>query len=298
MDKPGDPLTPHVTFDNYVIPQSVQRETKAQDPTEPQGQPALPVSGMMWAVSAIALLAFVLGVMGTLKFARPSTNSMTASTEEAQTSVTRQQGPDLMSPAIAEQGGSEPVAFLLTQEGIDGARMAAMSVVDPDDLLQLRKAVLAGEYSITTQGEDGTRRLVLSAPAAENLRKATGDVLRDAISEGAIGLPASLNTANGGADIDMVLFDLIQSSLIKEGSIKGDKAAHDMNRRVFAASDAKTHIANGARVYIVQGGDSLAYLALQFYGHPNQFHRITKANQKLLRAGDGFRTGQQLIIPE
>lgn len=290
MDKPADPLTPHVTFDNYVIPQSVQRETKTQNPTPSQTQPGLPVSGMMWAVSAIALLTFVLGVMGTLKFAQTPTEGMTA--------VTRQQGPDLTSTVAGQSGDAAQVAFLLTQDGIDEARAAARTVMDAGAFQTLRAAVLAGAYSITKQDQDGPRRLVLNAPAAEALRKATGDVLRDAIRKDTIALPASLNTAEGAADVDMVLFDLIQSSLMDDGSIKGTKAAHDMNRRVFAASDAKTHIANGERVYIVQGGDSLAYLALQFYGHPNQYHRITKANQKLLRAGDGFRTGQQLIIPE
>ncbi|MFY0646606.1 LysM peptidoglycan-binding domain-containing protein [Sulfitobacter geojensis] len=290
MDKPADPLTPHVTFDNYVIPQSVQRETKTQNPMPSQTQPGLPVSGMMWAVSAIALLTFVLGVMSTLKFAQTPTEGMTA--------VTRQQGPDLTSTVAGQSGDAAQVAFLLTQDGIDEARAAARTVMDAGAFQTLRAAALAGAYTITKQDQDGPRRLVLNAPAAEALRKATGDVLRDAISKDTIALPASLNTAEGAADVDMVLFDLIQSSLMDDGSIKGTKAAHDMNRRVFAASDAKTHIANGERVYIVQGGDSLAYLALQFYGHPNQYHRITKANQKLLRAGDGFRTGQQLIIPE
>lgn len=293
MEKPADPIAPHVTFDNYVIPQSVQRETKTQTKTkaqrQTQAQPVLRVSGMMWAVSAIALLTFVLGVMGTLKFARPSTEGITASTQDTQLSVTRQQGPDLMSTRAAA---------LFAQDGVNENGQAAFSLLDADKMHLLHKAVLAGEYNITKQGDDGTHRLAPTEATAEDARKSIFAELRGAVETGALDVPASLSKANGDVDLDMILFDLVQLSLIKGGTADGTAAAREMSSRVFAASDAKTDFTNGKRVYVVQGDDSLAYLALQFYGHPNLHYRIFEANQTLLRKTNGIRTGQQLIIPE
>ncbi|MGC1505913.1 MAG: hypothetical protein WA782_17465 [Sulfitobacter sp.] len=300
MEKPADPIAPHVTFDNYVIPQSVHRETRTQVPPQAQGQQQLRVSGMMWAVSAIALLAFVLGVMGTLKFARPTTPEMTASVKDTQSSVTRQQSPDLISTSASAQGGIAftPAAALLAQDGMNETRLAAQSLIDADKMRLLREAVLAGDYNLTKQGDDGTHRLVPIAAQAEEALISTYIALRSAVETGALDLPAWLNKANGDVDLDMALFDFIQFSLINEGTAEGSNAAGEMNRRVFAASDAKTRFKNGERIYAVQGGDSLAYLALQFYGHPNLHEWIFEANRNLLRTANGIRTGQQLIIPE
>lgn len=298
MEKPNDPLTPHVTFDNYVIPQSVQRETRTQTPVPPQTPLGLPVSGMMWAVSAIALLAFVLGVMGTLKFARPTTQGVAAAGQEEPSVVTRQQGPDLMSGLAAGAGAATPAAAVLTQDGMAEARSTARAVLDPGALEVMRTAVLAGEYKIAKQGLQSAHHLVLSKAEAEETRRTSVELLREAVAEGVIDLPASLHTGKGDSDIDMVLFDLIQSALIDNGTAAGAKAARDMNRRVFAASEAKTDYTKGRRIYVVQEEDSLANLALQFYGHPTLHNRISAANEHLLRSADGIRTGQQLIIPE
>lgn len=305
MQKPDDPVTPHVTFDSYVIPQSVQRKTQVQTPVMPQVRSMAPpprlgmsVSGMVLAIGSIAVLSFVLGVMGTLKFVRPSQPAMVAQVQEVQSDVTRQQGLDLISTiAPAAPATTQAAAFLL-QDGMAEARTSARAMLAPETEQMLRSAVLTGDYAIAKQGADGPRRLVLSDADAEEARQALGAKLRAAIADGAVEVPGYLKTATGGSDVDMVLFDLIQSSLIADGSAEAVKAARDMNRRVFAASDARTEIAEGVRRYVVRADDSLAYLALQFYGHPNQHHLITVANETLLRSADGIRTGQQLIIPE
>lgn len=51
------------------------------------------------------------------------------------------------------------------------------------------------------------------------------------------------------------------------------------------------------RYYAVQEGDSLAYIALQFYGRPAAFQRILEANLDILQSPDKIQTGQLLHIP-
>jgi len=70
-----------------------------------------------------------------------------------------------------------------------------------------------------------------------------------------------------------------------------------MSRRAFAASSAKTRDVKGERVYIVEPGDSLAYISLQFYGKPSEFDRIFEANRSVLSSPDRIQIGQRLIIP-
>jgi nucleoid-associated protein YgaU len=57
-----------------------------------------------------------------------------------------------------------------------------------------------------------------------------------------------------------------------------------------------------ARIYVVEEGDSLAYIAKKFYGDEEgnrkvNIDRIFQANRKILRSADNIYVGQKLIIP-
>ena len=47
----------------------------------------------------------------------------------------------------------------------------------------------------------------------------------------------------------------------------------------------------------MERGDSLAYLALQFYGNGSDFQRIFAANRDILSSPQNIQIGQRLRIP-
>ena len=333
-----DPVQPTVTFDSYVIPGSVQAHAG------PKGDRHL--NGTIIAVSVIAVLTFLLGVMVTLQFMGPRQVIVTAQVPEpvlmpdqqdvTEDTVTRAQGTDLLAPAMpvvampgpAMPGSAMPgpampvvempvvakpepaleqavlqglqpkrtVGTLTEQEQVEKAR-EALSIISRNKMRMLREGVLAGVYTVKAKQDGDTKRLVLETVNAEMTRESTGNLLLEAAERGDIDIPASLNTADGEIDLDTLLFNLIQTSLATDGTPEGEEAAREMSRRAFAASSAKTIDVKGARVYVVEAGDSLAYISLQFYGRPYEYERIFQANRDVLSSPDLIRTGQRLIIP-
>jgi len=53
-----------------------------------------------------------------------------------------------------------------------------------------------------------------------------------------------------------------------------------------------------ARMYIVQGGDSLSKIAKKFYGDANAWKRIFEANKDVVKNPDVIQPGWKLQIPE
>lgn len=313
-----DPTSPRITFDSYVIPETVQEYTPPR--------PAPRVNGTVIAVSVIAVLTFLLGIMTTLQFmgprqpaiaAAPTVEPSPAALEQfvaasLEQNVTRQQAPDLLttgSSTLAEpqvpqleaavlQGlmTSRTVGKLTEEERKTKAR-EALAIVSRNKLRMLREGVLAGVYTVKTKSENGQKRIVLTTINADLTSKTMADLLRKAAKEGRIEIPASLNTADGDIDMDTLLFNLVQTSLADDGTIEGAEAAREMSRRAFAASSAKTREVQGERIYVVEPGDSLAYISLQFYGRPSDYDRIFEANRALLQTPDRIQIGQRLIIP-
>lgn len=309
-----DPIHPKVTFDSYVIPETVQ-----SFPSDPADAPGFQVNGTVVSVALISVLAFLLGVLGTLQFTSGSSNTATfvpVATEPAASeteAVTRLRTPNLLDGLDAENEtasgedalasavlqGLQPkrtVGRLTEQERIEKSR-ETQAIVSRNKLRMLREGVLAGVYKITAKQEDGKNRLVLETINAGMTQKATANLLLEAAKRGDIEIPASLSTAEGEIDLDTLLFNLIQNSLATDGTAEGLAAAREMSRRAFAASSAKTRVVGGDRLYTVERGDSLAYISLQFYGRPNAFMRIFEANRDVLSSPDRIRTGQRLKIP-
>lgn len=319
-DRYIDPVSPRLTFDSYVIPETVQ-EYAAPRSTAPR------INGTIIAVSVIAVLTFLLGVMTTLQFMGPSQPVVASvSTGEPtpanldqfvaaslEQDVTRQQSPDLLTTAVAA-AQVEPEVPTLEQAVLQGLLPArtvgklteaeraesareALSIVSRNKLRMLREGVLAGVYTVKTKTENGQKRIVLKTINADLTSKTMADLLRKAAEEGRIEIPASLSTENGDVDMDTLLFNLVQTSLAEDGTPEGAEAARELSRRAFAASSAKTREVKGERVYLVEPGDSLAYISLQFYGRPSDYDRIFQANRSLLSSPDRIQIGQRLIIP-
>lgn len=69
---------------------------------------------------------------------------------------------------------------------------------------------------------------------------------------------------------------------------------HDIEVREGAQAGQSSSSQSG-QTYTVQAGDNLSKISKQFYGDPNKYQAIVKANQ--LENPDKIRPGQKLIIP-
>ena len=56
-------------------------------------------------------------------------------------------------------------------------------------------------------------------------------------------------------------------------------------------------VGDNQRTYIVQEGDTLSSIAIQFYGNPDDWRKILRANGKALKGPTDLRLGMSLIIP-
>ena len=161
----------------------------------------------------------------------------------------------------------------------------------------LTAAVLAGLDEIEFYVQLGVKRVRLRTINAPLVNDYASDVLLKAMVKGEIGMLKSLITPEGDVDVETMMFSLVQTDLRKDHSSTGMAAANGMSRKIFAASVARTRNLNGKRVYDVQPGDSLAYIALQFFGNPMAYKRILDANPDTLQSPERIQIGQRLIIP-
>ncbi|MGJ8627041.1 MAG: LysM peptidoglycan-binding domain-containing protein [Sulfitobacter sp.] len=322
-----DPTSPQITFDSYVIPETVQEHRTTSS--------ALPFKGTVIAVGAIASLTFLLGIVTTLQFVGAGSDAPTfraaasgpveitgadigpevddlnrvvaASVDQA---VTRGTAPDLMTTAastsraqLAPLTMSEILIGLSPQQTSgdltkqDQTKTEEKDIFSRNKLRMLREGVLAGTYSVKTIERNGRQQLCLRMPNANVSQDEAAELIRQAAARGEIELPESLSTEDGNFDADTLIFNLVQTSLLRDGTEEGAEAAREMSRRAFAASKAKTQSDKGGRVYVVERGDSLAYISLQFYGRPSDYNRIFEANRSLLKSPNRIQIGQRLIIP-
>lgn len=320
-DNPQDPVSPRLTFDSYVIPETVR-----QAPAAPA--PGFRPNPMIIAVGVIAVLTFLLGIMTTLQFVGPRQVVVTSApgvvtpspemlgqivSASLEQGVTRQETADLLTttsaPARAEPAvpdlqsavlaGLQPKRTVgkLTEDEMSQKAREAIAIISRNKMRMLREGVLADLYTIKSSNENGKKRIVLRTINADLTQKSMENLILDAADKGLIEIPQSLNTADGKVDMETLLFNLVQTSLANDGTAEGAAAAREMSRRAFAASSAKTREVKGERVYIVEPGDSLAYISLQFYGKPSDYDRIFNANRSVLDSPDRIQIGQRLIIP-
>lgn len=173
----------------------------------------------------------------------------------------------------------------------------ATSILSVNMLRSLREGVLAGVYTVQRDAENGVEKIRLRTANTDIPSNAIATMMAQATDEGRIAVAAALRTAQGGMDVDKMMFKLAQKSLIEEGTDAAVLAARDMALKAFAALVATTDDVGDQRVYTVQAGDSLAYIPMQFYGSPDAYARIIEANRDTLHSPDAFQSGQRLFQP-
>lgn len=192
--------------------------------------------------------------------------------------------PELSGPEQVEPGNTR-----LSRDALD--------ILIRNNIRMLREGVLADVYEIETYEQSGVERVRLRALNAPLINEQTSEVLLKAVEIGQLELSESLITPEGTVDVETMMFNLVQTSLNNDHNPAAVDAALVLSRKIFAASAARTQNVNGDRVYRVQAGDSLAYIALQFYGSPTAYKRILEANRSKLQSPEQIQLGQRLIIP-
>lgn len=173
----------------------------------------------------------------------------------------------------------------------------ALEILSANKLRMLRESILAGVYSVETYEQAGVQRIRLSTQNARLENQMSSSLMLEAIAANEMKLSKALYTTSGDVDAETMMFNLVQASLFSDRTAAAEVAALEMSRKIFAASPARSQTVNGLRYYAVQEGDSLAYIALQFYGRPAAFQRILEANPDILQSPDKIQTGQLLHIP-
>ena len=173
----------------------------------------------------------------------------------------------------------------------------AIAIANRNQLRMLTEGVVAGLYDVTTENADGTgTRIALQPRNAATTAESLEGILAAAAASGEIDVPDAISTSDGDVDPQTLLFDLVQRSL-ENGTADEVEAARELQLRAFAASTAETETVGGERFYTVESGDSLAYIALQFYGATGEYGRIFEANRDQLSSPDKVQIGQRLRIP-
>lgn len=154
--------------------------------------------------------------------------------------------------------------------------------------------VIDGKFDVVSDAETGQLRL--NVPSSQDTAATLEVLLARASANGDIALHESVAGSNGIVDPQTLLFDLVQRSL-ENGSAVEVEAGRELRRRAFAAASAETTTIEGERFYTVESGDSLAFIALQFYGSTSAYGRIFEANRDKLNTPDNIQIGQSLRIP-
>jgi len=260
-------------------------------------------NGTVLAVCAVVLMTFLLG-SGVAMMDMPAVEeTATRSVTPDMTQVTDL--PATVEPEVTDAGllaqsvlaGLTPAAQSAARTALDAGQVEALTVLSDTKLRTLREAVLADLYDFVPVTTNGAERIEFQTPTAKLSTAATDAGLVKAIEAGQIELGRALRTADGAIDTATLVFDLVQKSLFADQTVESAQAAMNMSRRLFAASTARTQDVNGARVYTVKPGDSLAYISLQFFGKADAYKRIMQANRETLHSPDQIQIGQRIVIP-
>ena len=181
-------------------------------------------------------------------------------------------------------------------------RMETLAIIDAG-VQELVDAVVAGDYDIHTNYKDDTfaGRIHFAFVGHEKDQTELEQFLAKAAADGLIAHSSSVVGSDGTINGHIMLFDLVERAL-DNGTLEEQKAGQKLRAeaaRMLAETVTVGEPANsdGDKFYVVERGDSLAYIALQFYGNTNDFRRIFEANRDLIANPEKINVGQRLRIP-
>lgn len=167
---------------------------------------------------------------------------------------------------------------------------------------ELSEAAVNGQYIFTTRGSRNKKLRVLFDSHA-TLQKSLEKLLSTSARNGKISINPALRDSEGRYDGAVILLDLVQRNLLKGDESEFSAGIHLREQSSVLLNPVRrpAYISVAEkkkdRFYVVERGDSLAYLALQFYGNGSDYQRIFAANRDILSSPENIRIGQRLRIP-
>jgi nucleoid-associated protein YgaU len=196
-----------------------------------------------------------------------------------------------------------------TQPGLDtdtvrnARRLETLAIIHAG-VQELVTAVVKGNYDIHTNYKDAdfSGRIRFEFVGHEEDQTELERFLAAAAENGIVKHSNAVVSSDGSVNGHILLFDLVERAL-ENGTPEEQRAGAKIRREAQAllaktAPTAATANADGEEFYVVESGDSLAYIALQFYGNTNDFERIYQANRAQISQPDKIRVGQRLRIPK
>lgn len=131
------------------------------------------------------------------------------------------------------------------------------------------------------------RKSVVAALDGGKTVSELGQMVQSAVDLGLVEAPAALSTGDGTPDARAILLSIVNQY---------EKETGKTFQKTALVEEAP--LSNGRNVtYVVEPGDSLAYLALKFYGNTAEYRVIYNANRSKIGQPDKIQVGQRLIIP-
>lgn len=169
---------------------------------------------------------------------------------------------------------------------------------EADAMRQVTAAVLA---SLGGAGAPASSRTGgdLETLIAQSMARGQSDayveaLLSEAVTTGGLQVPEAMMTPDGRLDTRTLLASIVaRSTGTSDAEIDALRAEAVAGGHLTAPAGATTQ----ARSYVVEEGDSLAYIALIFYKDAGQYDRIFEANRDRLESPAMIRVGQRLRIP-
>lgn len=136
----------------------------------------------------------------------------------------------------------------------------------------------------------------------EGGEKEFDDLLRHAEKTGMVIIPAEMVTSDGKVDTRTLLAS-IAAKARSENAVSSTKVTASSTTARVSSTTARPDIPPApplgpGRTYRVTSGDSLAYIALLYYGDTSQYTRIFEANKDTLASASKIQIGQRLVIPK
>lgn len=166
---------------------------------------------------------------------------------------------------------------------------------------ELVEAVVEGNYTIDTDYEDAdfSGRLHFTFIGHEEDQAELERFLANAAERGIVKHSNAVVGSDGSVNGHILLYDLVER-VLENGTAQEQRAGAKLRaeaRALLAPPAAVVTTPQAETFYVVEEGDSLAYIALQFYGNTNSFNRIFEANRDTIAQPDKIRVGQRLRIP-
>jgi nucleoid-associated protein YgaU len=172
------------------------------------------------------------------------------------------------------------------------ASVAAAQDTDDANMLALTQSVLSGINGGSAEPEPQEKKGDLSSLIMQAMEEGQSDayleaLLGEAVDQGTIDVPEAMVSTDGAVDTKTLLASLVSKSL------DGATSESDLAKEATGAAEQSAE----PRRHTVESGESLAGIALRYYGSAAQYETIFAANRDSISRPNLIRVGQIIVIP-